>query len=249
VGDSVDLNSDLGEGAGPDAEIIPLVTSANIACGAHAGDEATMDATVRLALAHGVAVGAHPGYRDRESFGRLPLDIAPEQLAVDLRTQIEALASIAERAGARVTHVKAHGALYNQAERDPGVAATIARAAAAADPALVLLAPPGSALERAAEAAGLRVAREGFIDRAYEADGRLRSRRLPGALITDPVAAAAQAVSIVRDGNVRAHDGTLVPLEVDTLCVHGDTAGAPAILRAVRAAVVAEGVAIRALAR
>ncbi len=140
----IDLNSDLGEGSGADALVMPLVTSVNIACGAHAGDEATMDATVRLALAHRVAIGAHPGYRDRENFGRLPLDIPAETLRVDVRTQIEALRIVAERAGARVTHVKAHGALYNQGERDDAVAGTIARAVAEVDPQLVLVAPPGS---------------------------------------------------------------------------------------------------------
>lgn len=241
----IDLNSDLGEGSGADALVMPLVTSVNIACGAHAGDEATMDATVRLALAHRVAIGAHPGYRDRENFGRLPLDIPAEALRVDVRTQIEALRIVAERAGARVTHVKAHGALYNQGERDDAVAGTIARAVAEVDPQLVLVAPPGSAMARAAEHAGLRLAREGFIDRAYEADGTLRSRRLPGALITDPAAAAAQALSFAIDGGVIAQGGRFLPLEVDTLCVHGDTPGAASILRAVRAALVAEGIAVR----
>lgn len=241
----IDLNSDLGEGAGADAAIMPLVTSANIACGAHAGDEATMEATVALALRHRVAIGAHPGYRDPASFGRVPLDLAPDALREDIRAQLEALRSVAERAGARVTRVKAHGALYNQGERDDGVAGTIARAAAEIDPGLVLVATPGSAMARAAERHGLRVAREGFIDRAYEPDGTLRSRRLPGALITDPAAAAAQALSFVADGGVIALGGSFLPLEVDTLCVHGDTPGAPAILRAVRAALVARGVAVR----
>ena len=230
---SIDLNSDLGEGAGADAEVMPLVTTANIACGAHAGDELTMDATVRLALRHGAAIGAHPGYRDRESFGRVPLEISADELCADLIVQIETLRAIAGRAGAVVTHVKAHGALYNRAERDDGVAETIAGAVSEADARLVVVAPAGSAMARAAAAAGLRLAREGFIDRAYEADGTLRSRRLSGALITEPVAAAAQAVSLARDGVVRAHDGSFLELEVDTLCVHGDTPGAPGLLRAV----------------
>ena len=241
----IDLNSDLGEGAGADAEIMPLVTSANIACGAHAGDEPTMEATVALAIRHRVAIGAHPGYRDSANFGRVPLDLPPDALREDIRAQLEALRSVAQRAGARVTRVKAHGALYNQGERDEAVAGTIARAAAEVDPALVLVATPGSAMARAAERQGLRVAREGFIDRAYEPDGTLRSRRLPGALITDPAAAAAQALSFAVDGGVVAHDGRFLPLEVDTLCVHGDTPGAASILRAVRAALVAGGIAVR----
>lgn len=241
----IDLNSDLGEGSGADAEIMPFITSANIACGAHAGDDATMETTVALALQHHVRIGAHPGYRDAASFGRTPLDIPAATLRADLRAQIETLRGVAERAGARVTHVKAHGALYNQGERDNAVAGTIARAVAEVDPQLVLVAPPGSAMARAAENAGLRLAREGFIDRAYEADGTLRSRRLPGALITDPATAARQALSFVIDGGVIAQGGRFLRLEVDTLCVHGDTPGAASILRAVRAALVADGVTVR----
>ena len=244
---SIDLNSDLGEGAGQDDLVMPLISSANIACAAHAGDEATMDATVRLARRHGVAIGAHPGYRDPANFGRIALDLPPDELVADLIAQLAALAAVAARAGTRPVHVKAHGALYNQAERDDGVAATIVRAVRTADPTLTLVAPPGSALERAAGAAGLRVAREGFIDRAYDPDGTLRSRRLPGALLTDPAAAAQQALGFVRDGGVRAHDGTFLPLPVDTLCVHGDTPGAPALLRAVREALAQAGVAVRTL--
>ena len=246
---SIDLNSDLGEGAGADAELMPLITTANIACGAHAGDDETMDATVRLALGRGVAIGAHPGYRDRESFGRVALEVAPDELRADLRSQIDALRAIASHAGAAVTHVKAHGALYNGAERDRALAETIASAVSAADPTLTVVAPAGSAMATAAAAAGLRLAREAFVDRAYEGDGTLRSRRLPGALLTDPAAAAQQALSIVRDGRVRAHDGPFIPVEADTLCVHGDTPGAAAILRAVRAALVAEGIALRAFLR
>lgn len=246
---TIDLNSDLGEGAGADAELMPLITTANIACGAHAGDDETMEATVRLALGRGVAIGAHPGYRDRESFGRVPLEIATDELRGDLLSQIEALRAVARRAGAAVTHVKAHGALYNGAERDRGLAETIASAVSAADPTLTVVAPAGSAMAAAAAAAGLRLAREAFIDRAYEPDGTLRPRRLAGALLTDPAAAAQQALSLVRDGRVRAHDGSFLPIEADTLCVHGDTPGAAAILRAVRAALVAEGIALRAFVR
>lgn len=245
---TIDLNSDLGEGAGADPEVMPLITSANIACGGHAGDEATMDAAVHLALEHGVAIGAHPGYPDRDNFGRVALEMAPEALRVEIRSQVERLKVIAERAGGRVTHVKAHGALYNAAERDEALAATLAEALAQTDLQLVVFAPPGSALAGAAGQAGLRVAREGFIDRAYESDGTLRSRKLAGALITDPAAAAAQALAFVRDGGVSAYDGTFLMLGVDSLCVHGDTPGAPAILRAVRAALEAEGVSVRALA-
>ena len=205
-----------------------------------------MATTVALALRHHVTIGAHPGYRDAASFGRTPLDIPAEALRADIRAQLEALLAIVSRAGGQVTRVKAHGALYNQGERDDAVAGTIARAVAEMDPRLVLVAPPGSAMARAAGQAGLRLAREGFIDRAYEADGTLRSRRLPGALITDPATAARQALSFVIDGGVIAQGGRFLPLEVDTLCVHGDTPGAASILRAVRAALVADGIAVRA---
>lgn len=232
----IDLNSDLGEGAGSDEEIMAQVTSANIACGAHAGDFETMKRTVALAKRYGVAIGAHPGYRDRGNFGRVALDLAPAALFADLVMQIETLEAVAEEAGARVTHVKAHGALYNRGERDPHVAAVIADAVKTVGGDLTLYAPPVSAMHAAARAVGLRVAREGFADRAYEPDGTLRSRKLPGAVHTDPEIAAAQAVALARGTGVRAFDGTLLALEVDTICVHGDTPNAAAIARAVREA-------------
>jgi len=242
---SIDLNSDLGEGAGTEREIMPFITSANIACGAHAGDERSMRETVLLAIENKVAAGAHPGYRDPANFGRTALDIPPHELTADLIVQIEALRAIARVEGTDLTHVKCHGALYNTAHRDEGVAASIVRAVKRSAPDLLLFVFPGSALERAARAEGLRVAREGFIDRTYEPDGALRSRTHRDALITDPARAAAQAVSFMRDGGVRAHDGTFLEFSVDTLCVHGDTPGAPAILRAARAALVSAGVGVR----
>ena len=243
----VDLNSDLGEGAGHDAELMPLITSANIACGAHAGDERTMRETVELALRHGVAIGAHPGYPDRANFGRLPMTMDPLALIGSVSSQVRALVQIARAAGAVIHHVKAHGAMYNQAERDPAVASAVASGIYddARGAALLVFAPPGSAMLERALAMDLRVAREGFVDRAYERDGTLRSRRLPGALHTDPKVAAAQAVSLVRDGGVRAFDGTFLHLLVDTLCLHGDTPGAPAIAVAVRDALAREGIEVR----
>ena len=244
---TIDLNSDLGEGAGTEAEIMPLITSANIACGAHAGDERSMRAAVVLAKANGVAVGAHPGYRDPANFGRKALDIPPDELVGDLVAQIETLFAIASSESVPVAHVKAHGALYNTAQRDESVAAAIVRAVDQSARGLVLFVFPGSAVERAAREAGLRVAREGFIDRVYEADGALRSRTLDHSLITDPAKAAAQAVSFMRDGGVRAYDGSFLEQAVDTLCVHGDTPGAPNILRAARAALVAAGVHVERL--
>jgi UPF0271 protein len=244
---SIDLNSDLGEGAGHDGEIMAFITSANIACGGHAGDDATMRATVELALERGVAIGAHPGYPDRVNFGRVPMAMDPLALIEAVSGQVRALAGIVAAAGGTLRHVKAHGAMYNQAERDPGIAHSIATGIFddSRGAALLVFAPPGSAMLEAAGAMELRVAREGFVDRAYEPDGTLRSRRLAGAVHTDPKIAAAQALSFVRDGGVRAADGTFLRIEVDTLCVHGDTPGAPAIAEAVRAALAREGIQVR----
>ena len=243
---SVDLGSDLGEGAGTEAALMPLISSANIACGAHAGDPATMRATVAQALAHGVRIGAHPGYRDRAGFGRRSLDLPPVELAADLREQIDALRAVAAAAGARVTHVKAHGALYNQGERDDRIASLIARVIAELDADLAVVATPGSAMARAAIAARVPLIREGFIDRVYEPDGTLRSRALPGAMLLDPERAAAQALGFVRDGGVRATDGSFLTLPVDTLCIHGDSPGAVEIARAVRQAFDDAAIVVRA---
>jgi UPF0271 protein len=244
TGRVVDLNSDLAEGAGTEREIMPFITSANIACGAHAGDERSMRETVRLAIASHVAAGAHPGYRDRANFGRKALEIPAPELTADLVLQIDTLRAVARSLGTDLTHVKAHGALYNTAQHDEGVAGAIVDAVRRTASDLLLFVFPGSAVERQARAAGLRVAREGFIDRAYEPDGSLRSRTHADAVITDPERAAAQAVSFMREGGVRASDGTFLELAVDTLCVHGDTLGAPAILRAARAALVAAGIGV-----
>ena len=244
---TIDLNSDLGEGAGTEGAIMPLITSANISCGAHAGDERSMREAVMLAKANGVAVGAHPGYRDPANFGRKALEIPADELVDDLVAQISGLIAIATSESVPVAHVKAHGALYNMAQRDESVAASIILAVERSASGLILFVFPGSAVERAARAAGLRVAREGFIDRAYEPDGALRSRALDHSLITDPAKAAAQAVSFMADGGVWAHDGTFLEQAVDTLCVHGDTPGAPNILRAARAALVSAGVRVERL--
>jgi UPF0271 protein len=225
---------------------MPLITSANVACGAHAGDAETMRRTVALALDGRVAIGAHPGYRDPANFGRDPLDITPDALLADLTRQLEELRAIADAARARLAHVKAHGALYNQGERNGAIAQVIVEAVRRFDEDLVLFASPRSMMESAARAVGIRVAREGFADRAYEPDGTLRSRRLAGAVHTDPAVAAAQAVSIARDRLVRTSDGSMLPIEVDSLCIHGDTPGAPAIARAVREALTRSGIEIAA---
>jgi UPF0271 protein len=246
---AVDLNADVGEsyGAwtmGDDAALLPLVTSANVACGAHAGDPLVMARTVALAARLGVAVGAHPGYPDRDGFGRRDLPMAADELRASLLAQLGALEAVARAAGVPVLHVKPHGALYNRAARDPALAEVVAEAVRAVSGELVLVGLAGSALEAAGGSAGLRVAAEAFADRAYAADGGLRSRSLPDAVHDDPAVAAAQARSIVLEGRVRADDGSWIAVRADTLCIHGDSPGAPAIAAAVRAALGEAGVAL-----
>ena len=247
----VDLNADVGESLGPwpmgdDEALIPLVTSVNVACGAHAGDPLTIDRTVQRAAAHGVAVGAHPGYPDLIGFGRRDLDMTAAELEASIVYQVGALAAFAADAGVPLRHVKPHGALYNAAARDSALADTVARAVARVSPSLVLVGLAGSKLIAAGARAGLRTADEAFADRAYEADGSLRSRRLEGAVHADPDAVAAQAVSIVRDGRVVARDGTNVAVRADTICIHGDSPGAAAFALAVREALTAAGVTVAA---
>lgn len=244
---TIDLNSDLGEGAGTDAQLMPLISSANVACGGHAGDESTMKATVALARRYSVAVGAHPGYPDRENFGRIPVAMTHDALSEEIARQIRALRHVDP--DLKISHVKAHGALYNGAWRDKAIAKAIVagvKTVFTTHTDVALFAPPKSALADAALHAGLRVVREGFADRAYEKDGTLRSRKLADALHTDPKVAAKQALSFVRDGGVRAHDGSFLKMAVDTLCIHGDTPGAPAIAAAVREALTGAGVKVRA---
>ena len=232
---------------GNDEALIPLVTSVNVACGAHAGDPLTIDRTIRTAQSHGVAVGAHPGYPDLIGFGRRDLNMAPDELEASLVYQIGAVAAFARAAGTPLRHVKPHGALYNLAARDPDVAATIARAVARVSGDLVLVGLAGSALITAAGDAGLASAAEAFADRAYETDGTLRSRRLPGALLESPDRAAAQALSIVRDGQVTGQDGTAIAVRADTICIHGDTPAAAEFAKAIRAALEGAGVTVAAL--
>jgi UPF0271 protein len=248
----IDLNADVGEsfGAwslGEDEVLIPLVTSVNVACGLHAGDPVTIDRTVRIAVEHGVAVGAHPGYPDLAGFGRRAMDLPPAEIEASVLYQVGAVAAFADAAGVELRHVKAHGALYNRAARDPAAATAIARAVRRIDRGLVLIGLAGSALLDAGRDAGLPVASEAFADRGYEADGSLRARHHPDALLEAPERAAAQAVGIVRDRAVRAVDGSRVAIEADTLCVHGDAPGAAARAQAVRRALEDAGVEVRPL--
>jgi UPF0271 protein len=213
----IDLNCDLGEGAGNDAGLMPLVTSANIACGGHAGDKASMRATVQLAQKHGVAIGAHPGFPDREHFGRRELVMSAEEIWATVMIQIVAL-----RAFAPLRHVKPHGALYNLAARDATVAGVIADAVLAVDKELILFALAGSELVKAGRARGLRVAEEVFADRTYQADGALTPRSRPEAMIQDEDAVVTQVLRMIREGKVRSTDGVDVSIKADTVCLHGD---------------------------
>jgi UPF0271 protein len=219
----IDLNADVGEECGQDAALMRCITSANIACGLHAGNPAVMRETVRLAREQGVAVGAHPSFDDREHFGRRELQLTPNQITDLVARQIESLAEIAAAAAVHLQHVKAHGALYNIAVRDRRVADAIARAAKSVDSSLVVLGLPGSELIAAAEAAGLRVAREAFADRAYRPDGTLVPRSEPGAVIHDPSEVLSRVVDLAQRS------------DVDTICVHGDTPGAAELASQIRA--------------
>ncbi len=231
----IDLNCDLGEGAGHDEELMPLITSANIACGAHAGDRATMRQMMELAARHGVAIGAHPGFADREHFGRRELAITELELRTMLAEQFESFRQVARETKRTVSHVKYHGALYNLAARDPAIAKVVVEALFQLEPRPVLMAPAGSVLERVAREHGdVRVVAEGFADRTYRADGTLTSRARPDALITDEAVAVAQVLRMVREGVVRSIDGPEVPMRVETICLHGDGQHAVAFARRLR---------------
>ncbi|HTA39199.1 MAG TPA: 5-oxoprolinase subunit PxpA [Candidatus Acidoferrales bacterium] len=228
----VDLNADLGEGCGSDAALLELVSSASVACGWHAGDDATMRETVRLALAAGVAIGAHPSYPDRENFGRKAMSRTPEDVYGDVTAQIRALASIVEAQGGRLRHVKPHGALYNQAARDYALASAIARAVRDFDPALALVGLAGSASIRAAREAGLRAVEEGFADRAYADSGELVPRGTPGAMIDDEERSVRQVYELIERG-------------VETICLHGDAPEALAFARRIRSSLEATKIDVR----
>jgi UPF0271 protein len=225
------------------------ITSANVACGFHAGDPGVMRETVRLAKAAGVAVGAHPGFPDLVGFGRRELRASPREVEDLVLYQIGALAAIATTQGVRLSHVKAHGALYNMAARDRSLADAIAAAVAAFDRSLVLFGLPNSELVRAGEALGLRVASEGFADRAYMSDGSLAPRSRKGSVIHDADEVLERALRMVRDGEVTAVDGSRLALKVDTLCVHGDTPGAAELTRQLREGLARNGVTVSAMER
>lgn len=251
---SIDLNCDMGESYGPwvmgdDLNVLPHVTSANIACGFHGGDPAIARKTVAAALAQGVALGAHPGLNDLPGFGRRNIPITPQE-AYDITVyQVGALAGVAASQGARLHHVKAHGALYNMAAKSAPLAEAIARAVRDVDAGLVFYGLAGSALVRAAEDVGLITASEVFADRSYQADGTLTPRGQPGAMIETLEASIAQVLRMVQEGKVRSADGQDVTVRADTLCIHGDQPGAVTFARGIRAALADAGIAIRAMQR
>jgi UPF0271 protein len=248
---TIDLNSDLGEGfgawtAGDDRAMLDVVSSANIACGAHAGDPTIMLATCRAAAQRGVAVGAHVAYRDLLGFGRRPVAVTPDELYAEVVHQLGALTAAARVAGTAVTYVKPHGALYNTACADPVQAEAVVRAVVDVDPSLSVLALPGSELVRAAEHHGLRAVSEAFADRAYEPDGSLVSRSRPGSVLHDPDEVAARVLRMVTEGVATAVDGSEVRVDADSVCVHGDSPDAVAMARAIRALLTEHGVGISA---
>ena len=242
----IDLNADVGEGCDDEA-LLPFLTSANVACGMHAGGPGVMDRTVALALARGVRIGAHPGYADRENFGRIEIDLPLDEVENLVLYQVAALDGFVRSRGGRLAHVKAHGALYNRAARELDLARAIARGVKRHRDDLVLVGLAGSKLLAAAGEIGLPAAGEAFADRRYLPSGALMPRKQPGSVLTDAADAAEQAVHIARDGFVTASDGSRLAVEARTLCLHGDTPGAPRIARAVRERLEREGVTISPL--
>ncbi len=250
---TIDLNADLGESfgrwtLGDDAALLPVVTSANVACGFHAGDPRTLVETCRMAVEHGVAIGAQVGYRDLAGFGRRFVDVEPDDLYADVLYQLAALDGIARAAGGAVTYLKPHGALYHAVAVHEGQAQAVVQAAADYSPGLPVLGLPGSVFLCVAAAAGLSAVTEAFADRGYRADGSLVPRTEAGALVTDPTVVAARVVRLVVDGRLAAQDGTEVLVDAQSVCLHGDSPGAVAMATAVRAALDDAGVTVTAFA-
>ncbi len=252
---SIDLNCDMGEGMENDAAIIPFISSVNIACGYHAGDETIMRRTVDLALAQQVAIGAHPSYPDREHFGRIDrlgpdASLLPSVSIADLpeilTDQLATLANICHACGARLHHVKLHGALYNRAARDRAVSAILCETLRGFDPSLIIYGLSGSSMQEEADRCGLHFVHEVFADRGYEEDGSLTPRGMPHAMIEDPISAAFRALTMIRDGRVMATSGVLIGLRAETICIHGDGAYAVEIARAIREMLTGAGVVMKA---
>ncbi|MEM0673090.1 5-oxoprolinase subunit PxpA [Dickeya oryzae] len=242
----IDLNADLGEGGQHDEALLQLVSSANIACGFHAGDASLMRQSVRWAIQYGVAIGAHPSFFDRENFGRTAMNVPPETVYAQVLYQIGALAAIVKAEGARLFHVKPHGMLYNQAARDPALAEAIARAVATVDSSLCLVGLAGSELIHAGQRAGLKCRQEVFADRSYQADGSLVPRDQPSAVISSDELALAQTLEMVQRQRVRAQDGSWVSVQAETVCLHGDNAHALVFARRLRESFTQYGIQVTA---
>jgi 5-oxoprolinase (ATP-hydrolysing) subunit A len=241
----MDLNCDMGEGCSTDPELMSLVTSANIACGYHAGDDDTMKRTVDLAMEHGTGIGAHPGYADRANFGRTDMDLSAGEIHGLLTDQLDALQRVCRTSGTKLRHVKPHGSLYNQSARDPELATVIAQAVWDFDRHLVLLGLSGSHSIRAAREIGLKTAAEAFADRTYRADGSLTPRTMPNALIREPEAAAKQALAISLGKAITTVDGPNIKVHAETICVHGDGPRPVEFATAIRRALEAYDVSVR----
>jgi 5-oxoprolinase (ATP-hydrolysing) subunit A len=246
---SIDLNADLGEGGPYDEALLQVVSSCNIACGGHAGDSTTMATTVSTAITNSVAVGAHPAYPDKNGFGRVSRFLAGDALYESLAEQVNALADIAAQLGVTLDHVKAHGALYNDAVADADLSEIIARVTAEAPGSAALVGMANSELQRAAKRHGLSFVAEAFVDRAYEADGTLVPRTEPGGVHSEMSVVTNQAVTLAKEGRVTARNGDVIDVRADTLCIHGDTPGAAEVARAVRDVLLNRGVEIRAVHR
>lgn len=242
----IDINCDLGEGCGNDAELMRFISSANIACGAHAGDKATMQRIAELALENGVAIGAHPGYKDRENFGRTNLDLSPDEVRWLITEQIAVMADICNVLGTRMHHVKPHGALYNQSAKDAELAASIAEAVKAFDPGLVLYGLSGSVSIAEAEKIGLKTASEVFADRSYQNDGSLTPRSKPNALLYSVTDVTEQVLNMAKYSRVRTVDAIMFHLQADTVCIHGDGEHALEFAEAINSALTRNGFEIRA---
>ncbi len=242
----IDFNADLGEGGPSDAELLQLVSSANICCGAHAGDQQSIRGALREAARYGVAIGAHPSYPDREQFGRRNLQLSERDLRKTIHSQLDYLAQEAEQENARFHHVKPHGALYNQAASDPQLAQTLISILQEYDPDLVLVALAGSELEHAGRQAGMQVRAEAFADRRYDSSGRLLPRSRPDAVLHDSREAIEQSLELITAGRVRSADGHWLEIRADTLCLHGDNPEALAFARLLRQAFETEGIRIQA---
>lgn len=244
---TIDLNCDMGEGCGADETLMSFVSSANVACGGHAGDDASMRETVRLARRHGVAVGAHPSYPDRVGFGRKRLQRSLAEVRSDVVVQVRALAAICRDEGVPLVHVKPHGALYNAAAEDEALARAVVEGVRDVDPALIVVCLAGSPMVTVVRGLGLACAEEAFADRGYTARGTLVPRGEPRALVQDPAAVAERASRIARERTVVAVDGTVVRVTADTLCLHGDTPGAAVLAEAIRRRLALDGVQVTAL--